>query len=168
MKPEKNLSHGKPVWGYWTILNKKSTWYGIFRDLLWLLCGNELLKDKRIRMSVKKLLLYVHQIRDDCDYDLDDWGRGIKKRSGSKHILKAEKWCEEKRRIKVASWFGDSVWEWWNHLQRWKKHLGKSCFHDKNQQFCVGYDKSELFYNQVEALKQMSLEPLHWISSPRE
>lgn len=41
------------------------------------------------------------------------------------------------------------------------KHLGKSCFHDKNQQFCVGYDKSELFYNQVEALKQMSLEPLH-------
>lgn len=71
-----------------------------------------------------------------------------------------DEWCEEKRRIKVAVWFGALVWEWWNHLQRWKT-LGKELFHDKNQQFCVGYDKSELFYNQVEALKQVSLEPLH-------
>lgn len=32
-------------------------------------------------------------------------------------------------------------------------------FMTKVQQFCVGYDKSELVCNQVEALKQMSLEP---------
>ena len=47
------------------------------------------------------------------------------------------------------------------------EHLRKSCFHDKNQEVCFWY-KFDLFYNQVQAFKHLSLKPLPWISSPRE
>lgn len=69
--------------------------------------------------------------------------------------------CHEgKRRINLHLGLGP----WYENgeiIYKGGKHLGKSCFHDKSKQFCVGYDKSDLVCNQVETLKQMSLGPLH-------